>query len=207
MSGNLEGLFWVCGGFSLLFSVICFFLDTRFTPEPLAIQQDVERISTNTSEKLLNNNRIPVNNYSSINNSKNSHYVELFKSTSIASAHTIREEADETLDTLGGVNLGLSISRIASMDQSVVGLLGVINEDSPSPSSILGSVRVLTFLIGTLIFGFVMSMIVNFLFLFLGRDLHMPASWIGWTGPTAGITELLCFCFSKQVIMCLCSRF
>jgi hypothetical protein len=168
-------------------------------------------VTTNASEKLLNNTRIPANNYNSINNS-NSHYVDLFKPNSIASAHTIREEADETLEALGGVDLGLAISRIASIDQSVIGLIGVTNENLPSPRSVFTSVRVCTFLITTLIFGFILSMIVNFLFLFLGRDLHMPASWIGWTGPTSGITELLCFCFSKQVIfvcyvkkMCLVS--
>lgn len=215
MTGNIESLFWVFGSATALFVISCFFLKSDPGEEHRVITEDLEDQahqqqyingqkltveSSNKSEKLLNANRSSVNNYNSINNkNSNSHYVELFKPDSIASVHTIREEADETLDAIGGVNLGLAISRIASIDQSVVGLIGAAHEEAPSPSSIFKSVKVLTFLITTLVFGFVLSMIVNFLFLFLGRDLHMPASWIGWTGPTAGVTELLSFCFSKQV--------
>jgi hypothetical protein len=214
MTGSLDGLFWVFGASTLLFIAFSFCVNVNnleyqlIIPELLEQQEGgLERISsgdkqlapvpTDNSEKLLASNRHPVN-YSSINNS-NSHYVDLFKSDSITSAHTIREEADETLGVIGGVDLGLAISRIASIDQSMVGLINVTSEDIPSPSSVFKSVRVLTFLITTLLFGFVLSIIVNFLFLFLSRDLLMPASWIGWTGPTTGITELLCFCFSKQV--------
>lgn len=216
MTGNIDCLFWVFGSTTILFVISCFFLKSGTIDEHWVASDNIEdqlhqhqyvdvqklAAENNKSEKLLNGNRASSNNYNSINNrNSNSHYVELFKPDSIASIHTIREEADETLDALGGVNLGLAISRIASIDQSVVGLIGATHEGVPSPSSILKSVKVLTFLITTLVFGFVLSMIVNFLFLFLGRDLHMPASWIGWTGPTAGVTELLSFCFSKQVRM------
>lgn len=214
MTGSLDGLFWVFGASTLLFVVLSLCVNVNnseyqlITPEVLEQHEEgLERISSrerllattpmDNSEKQSSANRHPIN-YSSINNS-NSHYVDLFKSDSVTSAHTIREEADETLGVIGGVDLGLAISRIASIDQSMVGLVNVTSEDIPSPGSIFKSVRVLTFLVTTLLFGFVLSIIVNFLFLFLGRDLQMPASWIGWTGPTTGITELLCFCFSKQV--------
>lgn len=210
MTGSLDGLFWVFGSSTLVF-IICSLLvnvnNSEYQLVPEQVEEGLERSSSRerilapaqaeNSEKSSSGNRHPVN-YNSINNS-NSHYVELFKSDSVTSAHTIREEADETLGVIGGVDLGLAISRIASIDQSMVGLINVTSEDIPSPSSVFKSVRVLTFLITTLLFGFVLSIIVNFLFLFLGRDLQMPASWIGWTGPTTGITELLCFCFSKQV--------
>jgi hypothetical protein len=127
-----------------------------------------------------------------------SHFVDLFKTNSLASVHTVREEADEALDIVG-VDLGLAISRIASVDQSLASILEHSPEEIPSAQTFT-SPRILTFLITTLLFGFVLSIIINFLFLFLSGELHMPASWIGWTGPTTGITELLCFCFSKQVI-------
>jgi hypothetical protein len=210
-------LFWVFGASTLLFIVFSCFANVNTVPEYVMIPEldgleqqittdsmggrRLANVITDSSEKLLNSSgeRVPTNNYNSINHS-NSHYVELFKPNSIAaaSAHTIREEADETLDAIGGVDLGLAISRIASIDQSMAGLIDVTSEGLPS-SSVFKSAKVLTFLITTLLFGFVLSVIVNFLFLFLSQDLHMPASWIGWTGPTTGITELLCFCFSKQV--------
>jgi hypothetical protein len=146
-------------------------------------------IMTENSEKYLNNNRI--HNYSSITQD----VPGLTKLNSVAS-HTVRDEADETLDVVG-LDLGLSISRIASIDHSIASIIEH-HEELP-PVSVFKSVRVVTFLSTTLFFGFVLSIIVNFLFLFLSRDLLMPASWIGWTGPTSGITELLCFYFSKQV--------
>jgi hypothetical protein len=117
-------------------------------------------------------------------------------STTHSIATSVREEADEALESVGGVDLGLAISRIPSVDQSMAHIL----EDDVPSLSIFGSVRVITFLITTLMLGISLSMIVYFLFLFQGRDLHMPASWIGWNGPTGGITELLTFCFAKQVI-------
>lgn len=223
MTGNFDMLFYVFGtatGFFMLFSFFAkvneqdvqYILVPETSHEPslehvlshhTATGRKLIPVTTDTSEKLLNA-RVPVNTYNSIssdsNNHSNSHYVDLFKTTSIASAHTIREEADETLDAIGHLDLGLSISRIASIDQSMAaGLQDISTEGIPTAKNVIKSVRVLSFLVATLLFGFVLSVIVNFLFLFLSRDLHMPANWIGWTGPTTGITELLCFCFSKQV--------
>lgn len=213
MTGSLDGLFWVFGASTLLFIVFACFVNVsqgseyEHLPQNADGDADLERVPsdgrllsqvmTDTSEKLLSSEgyRVPMKGYNSINHS-NSHYVDLFKPNSTTSAHTIREEADETLEAIGGLDLGLAISRIASVDQSMIHL---DSEAIPS-SSMFKSVRIMTFLITTLLFGFVLSMIVNFLFLFLSRDLMMPTSWIGWTGPTTGVTELLCFCFSKQVI-------
>ncbi|KAI8095224.1 major facilitator superfamily domain-containing protein [Thamnidium elegans] len=215
MTDSLDGLFWVFGASTLLFIVFACFVNVSNSSEYQHLPQnadqdaDLERVPsdgrllsqviTDSSEKLLKSegHRVPIKGYNSINHS-NSHYVDLFKPNSVTSAHTIREEADETLEAIGGLDLGLAISRIASVDQSMIGIVHLDSDGIPS-SSIFKSVRVMTFLITTLLFGFVLSMIVNFLFLFLSRDLMMPASWIGWTGPTTGVTELLCFCFSKQL--------
>jgi hypothetical protein len=221
---NFDMLFYVFGASTVCFMIFSCFANVNtedvqyiLVPETMhepsledvlsnqtsATGKKLVPVNTNATEKLLND-RVPVNTYSTIssenNINSNSHYVDLFKTNSIASAHTIREEADETLDALGHPNLGLAISRIASVDQSITaGLMDISTEGIPTAKNVFKSVRVLTFLITTLLFGFTLSIIVNFLFLFLSRDLHMPASWIGWTGPTTGITELLCFCFSKQV--------
>lgn len=224
VTGNFDMLFYVFGAATVCFIILSFFANVNtedvqyvLVPETMhepsledvlsnhtsATGKRLVPVDTSASEKLLDD-RVPINTYSSItsdsNINGNSHYVELFKTNSLASVHTIREEADETLDALGHPNLGLAISRIASVDQSITaGLMDMSSEGIPTAKNVFKSVRVLTFLVTTLLFGFTLSMIINFLFLFLSRDLHMPASWIGWTGPTTGVTELLCFCFSKQV--------
>lgn len=194
---SYDVVFYVFGTATLFFILFSSFANVNreevqyvLVPEPslepvmsTATGRKLVPVISNRSEKLLDG-RVPINTYNSIEGQ--SHYVELFKPTSI------REEADETLDAIGHLDLGLSISRIASVEQ-----LDVTN--LPSTANVLKSVRVSTFLVTTLIFGLVLSLIQNFLFLFLSRDLLVPASWIGWTGPTTGITELLCFCFSKQV--------
>ncbi|KAI8087787.1 uncharacterized protein B0P05DRAFT_532293 [Gilbertella persicaria] len=209
-TGNFDMLFYVFGISTIAFMILACFAnvnneDTQYVLAPELSHEAVLNntlvpvITSDDAEKLLGA-RVPINTYNSISSEQNnstSHYVDLFKTSSIASVHTVREEADETLDAIGHVDLGLAISRIASVDQSLAGLKDITL--SPYTKSVFKSFRVITFLSTTLLFGVVLSIIINFLFLFLSRDLHMPASWIGWTGPTTGITELLCFCFSKQV--------
>ncbi|KAL4211394.1 hypothetical protein CU097_015206 [Rhizopus azygosporus] len=199
-TGNLDTIFYVYAASTLVFIFLAFFAKPNqyeHLPASEEEQQPIQRVKT--AEKLFNNRE----NYNSISDQHrnsvagDSHFVDLFKTNSLASVHTIREEADEALDTVG-VDLGLAISRIASVDQSLASILEHSSEEIPS-AQIFTSPRILTFLITTLLFGFVLSIIINFLFLFLSGELHMPASWIGWTGPTTGITELLCFCFSKQL--------
>ncbi|KAI7879769.1 MFS general substrate transporter [Lichtheimia hyalospora FSU 10163] len=132
----------------------------------------------------------------------------LFKLTTttsiISMARTLREEANDALDccssSINNNNLGLAVSRVMSVEHTA----GIMAEDSDSvqmPStSTFRSPRVFGYLITTLLFGVVLSIIVNFLFLFLSDNLHMPASWIGWTGPLGGLTELFSFFYSKQMM-------
>lgn len=199
-TNSYDVVFYVFAGATSLFIFCSSFAQVNrdqvpymLVPEPslehVISNKKLDPVISNRSEKLLDG-RIPINTYNSIEGQ--SHYVDLFKPTSIASV--VREEADETLDAIGHLDLGLSISRIASVDH-----ITDVTSLPTTTKSVLTSVRVSTFLVTTLLFGMVLSIIQNFLFLFLSRDLLMPASWIGWTGPTTGITELLCFCFSKQV--------
>lgn len=143
-------------------------------------------------------------------------------STVLSLAHDLREEADELMDTANMSSTtplqtaGLAISRVSSLEHTMLAGIeatAVATSDasissitaaatpisSSSQARLFTSPPVACFLITTLLFGLVLSMIVNFLFLFLSNDLHTPASWIGWTGPLQALTELLCFCFSKQV--------
>lgn len=120
-------------------------------------------------------------------------------SSIVSRARTLREEANDALET----NLGLAVSRVLSVEHASVLLPAATGEESDSvqvpDGASFRSPRVLTFLSTTLLFGIVLSIVINYLFLFLNNHLHMPASWIGWTGPVGGSTELLCFYFSKQV--------
>ncbi|CAO3683671.1 unnamed protein product [Rhizopus stolonifer] len=195
-TGNLDTIFYAFATSTIVFMVLTFFVQPSKYEQLPEEEEPTQHVKT--SEKLYNRNH---NNYNSISDHRESgeegQYVDLFKTNSLATIHTLREEADEALDT-SGLDLGLAISRIASVDQSLASILEHSAEDIPS-SQILKSPRIVTFLITTLLFGFVLSIIINFLFIFLNGELHMPASWIGWTGPTTGITELLCFCFSKQL--------
>ncbi|KAI9267595.1 hypothetical protein EDC94DRAFT_536910 [Helicostylum pulchrum] len=164
MTGSLDGLFWVFGASTLLFIVFSCFVNVSHSSSeyehlPQNADEDaglervpsdgrlLSQVMTDTSEKLLSSEG-------------NSHYVDLFKPNSTTSAHTIREEADETLEAIGGLNLGLAISRIASVDQPMIH----IDSEGIPPSSMFKSVRVVTFLITTLLFGFVLSMILTEIF-------------------------------------------
>ncbi|KAI7847214.1 major facilitator superfamily domain-containing protein [Circinella umbellata] len=142
----------------------------------------------------------------------------------LSTAHTLRDEASEQVEDTDSMDPSPAISRKTSLEDSMGALVFETNNNNNGESSSGGSnivvhseeehdeslsyllfksPRVLCFLITTLLFGIVLSMIVNFLFLFLNHDLHTPTSWIGWTGPLGGITELFCFCFSKQMTECL----
>ncbi|CAO3612916.1 unnamed protein product [Cunninghamella echinulata] len=222
MTNNLDIIFYVFGLATLSFVTFALFvkvdqndLDDQVDDHNKLFLHESYPHNANTSitkmlseEKPINNNnnhRNQAMNYQSIPTSttQNHHhsYLDdefqpyLHKATTNQSMLSVREEAEEALDVVG-VDLGLAISRISSVDQSMAHILD--DDDVPS-LSILTSVRVLTFLASTLLLGVSLSMIVNFLFLFQGSYLHIPASWIGWNGPTGGITELLSFCFAKQV--------
>ncbi|KAI8139129.1 major facilitator superfamily domain-containing protein [Fennellomyces sp. T-0311] len=204
---NLDSLFYVFAG-----STVCFIL-CAFSAKVEPPQQDEEQsrlVPPNTDTnyyvdnqltKELTQHDVETDEEDGASYLTAPHYDRrLLKLTTTTSmARTVREEADEALDSISGLNLGLAVSRVMSVEHAMTGIL----EDSESvqvPSgSTFRSPRVLTFLTTTLMFGLVLSMLINFLFLFLSQSLHMPASWIGWTGPVGGVTELFCFCFAKQM--------
>ncbi|CAO3635903.1 unnamed protein product [Cunninghamella blakesleeana] len=222
MTDNLDVIFYVFGVSTLFFIVFALFVkvdnndinehDKLYLPPT---QEETYPHNANPITKILSEEK-PIHNkhhqgmnYQSIPTTTANHpsflgdeefqqsHPLLHKATTNQSMLSVREEAGEALDAIGGVDLGLAISRISSVDQSMAHLL---DETGDVPSlSILTSVRVLTFLTSTLLLGVSLSMIVNFLFLFQGNYLNIPASWIGWNGPTGGITELMSFCFAKQL--------
>ncbi|CAO3596506.1 unnamed protein product [Absidia cylindrospora] len=213
MTNDLDALFYVFGISTLAFSFFSFLVrfNTDEEDDDTLEQSSVyERLLSNqyhqqqpynsnatTVTSLNGEKKILYGNYQSVlaATADEEDYSNLYKAATSHSIVSVREEAEEALDAAGGVDLGLAISRIPSVDQSMAHIL----EDDVPSLSILGSIRVITFLATTLMLGVSLSMIVNFLFLFQGRDLHMPASWIGWNGPTGGITELFSFCFAKQL--------
>lgn len=201
-------MFWVCGGSTLCFMVFAFM--TRI-PSPGTFDLDDEYVrqhndymdvSENERTRLLN--QVPSSNHHNYDGKEEQHddaWIDnqlKLTSSIVSRARTLREEANDALET----NLGLAVSRVLSVEHASV-LLPATGEESDSvqvpDSSSFRSPRVLTFLSTTLLFGIVLSILINYLFLFLNNHLHMPASWIGWTGPVGGSTELLCFYFSKQV--------
>lgn len=203
---SIEALFYVFAG-----STVCFIVcaacthiekyqsvneeEARLLPPPAGPTSNVIRYveagQVIKSEELLQED----------NDYLTAHENPLLKITSsgsiVSMARTIREEAEDALAN-GEVNLALAMSRVASVEHSLTGLL--VDSDSVElPSShTLTSPRVLSFLLTTLLFGMVLSMIINFLFLFFKQELHMGPSLMGWTGVLGGATELLCFCFAKQ---------
>ncbi|KAL1934777.1 hypothetical protein VTP01DRAFT_6959 [Rhizomucor pusillus] len=204
---SIEALFYVFAG-----STVCFIVcaacthiekyqsvneeEARLLPPPAGPTSNVIRYveagQVIKSEELLQED----------NDYLTAHENPLLKVTSsgsiVSMARTIREEAEDALAN-GEVNLALAMSRVASVEHSLTGLL--VDSDSVElPSShTLTSPRVLSFLLTTLLFGMALSMIINFLFLFFKQELHMGPSLMGWTGVLGGATELLCFCFAKQM--------
>lgn len=208
ITNNLDMMFWVCGGSTLCFMVFAFM--TRI-PSPGTFDLDDEYVrqhndymdvSENERTRLLH--QVPSSNHHNYDGKEEQHddaWIDnqlKLTSSIVSRARTLREEANDALET----NLGLAVSRVLSVEHASV-LLPATGEESDSvqvpDSSSFRSPRVLTFLSTTLLFGIVLSILINYLFLFLNNHLHMPASWIGWTGPVGGSTELLCFYFSKQV--------
>ncbi|KAI8142802.1 major facilitator superfamily domain-containing protein [Fennellomyces sp. T-0311] len=223
LTGQLDALFWVFGASTAAF-IVCALM-TKVTDIPLEQDDsllcpaslDDEELAYNPEQALLGGpNTLPeekqnYSNYQTISPYDSGHghgSIMLAKSKSrnsiLSIAQTLRDEADDLLEP-NNVDLSLAISRVTSLEHAMGA--GIFAESSSSSGSssqtsetqLFKSPRVLSFLTTTLLFGVVLSMIVNFLFLFLNRDLHTPTSWIGWTGPLGGVTELLCFCFSKQM--------
>ena len=216
-TNNLDSLFWVFAASTVCFMVCASFVNVQqptnaFSSVPRDEEESSRLVPPNSDttyyvdlRKELSQQDVETDeedNEDGASYLTAPHYNQrLLKLTTTTSmARTLREEANDALDSISGVNLGLAVSRVMSVEHSMTGIL----EDSASvqaPSrSLLKSPRVVTFLITTLLFGLVLSVLINFLFLFFSQSLHMPASWMGWTGPIGAVTELLCFCFSKQVM-------
>ncbi|KAI9262147.1 major facilitator superfamily domain-containing protein [Phascolomyces articulosus] len=212
-TNNLDSLFWVFAASTLCFMVCASFVNVQPPVSPPRDEEQERLVPPNMDttyyvdlRKELSQQDFDtdhegddVDDGASYLTAPHANQRLLKLTTTTSLARTLREEANDAMDSISGVNLGLAVSRVMSVEHAMTGIL----EDSASiqaPSrSMLKSPRVVTFLITTLLFGLVLSVLINFLFLFLSQSLHMPASWMGWTGPIGAVTELLCFCFSKQM--------
>ncbi|CDH51298.1 hypothetical protein RO3G_12313 [Lichtheimia corymbifera JMRC:FSU:9682] len=212
ITNNLDMMFWVCGGSTLCFMVFAFM--TRI-PSPATFdylddessvqQQHNDYTDAGNDERTRLLHQVASSTHYNYDGKEDEAWIgaaanQLKLTSSIVSrARTLREEANDALET----NLGLAVSRVLSVEHASVLLPAATGEESDSvqvpDGASFRSPRVLTFLSTTLLFGIVLSIVINYLFLFLNNHLHMPASWIGWTGPVGGSTELLCFYFSKQL--------
>lgn len=226
---NLDMLFWVFAACTVGFMICSAITDVEEPAIPALDEEQQRLLDGNNMPPMVNTNsrhmhplHNPVTLYQSLSRHdtdddddhlsyttaletyQQQRLLKLTTTTSIVSmARTLREEANDALEcspsSFNNNNLGLAVSRVMSVEHTA----GIMADDSDSvqvPStSTFRSPRVFGYLITTLLFGVVLSIIVNFLFLFLSDNLHMPASWIGWTGPLGGLTELLAFFYSKQV--------
>ncbi|KAI8068274.1 major facilitator superfamily domain-containing protein [Gongronella butleri] len=193
MTGDLDMLFYVFGGSTLLFAFFALFVRVDASEPTLSAKEQAALMTSVADTPFYQSTAMGGG--EKLDEEAALMDVPLFKA---ATVHSFRDEVTDALDNIGhNMDLGLTISKISTVDQSMAHILD--GDSEPMNLSILLSVRVLTFLTSTLMLGIALSMIVNFLFLFQGTDLKIPASWIGWNGPTGGITELLAFCFAKQL--------
>ncbi|KAI8335411.1 major facilitator superfamily domain-containing protein [Chlamydoabsidia padenii] len=166
MTNNLDAMFYVSGISSLAFAFFSFLVrfdeeqDDKMEHERLLSNHYNNQLQQGTSGKEKRYG----GNYQSMMTTDEESYSNLCKATTTHSMASVREEAEEALETVG-VDLGLAISRIPSVDQSMAHIL----EDDVPSLSVFRSVRVITFLITTLMLGISLSMIVYFLFLFQGQ--------------------------------------
>jgi hypothetical protein len=128
----------------------------------------------------------------------------LSKSMSYASigslTRTIREEADDCMEETGARTMGLALSRLPSMEASMAGILPYPDQDAETPpSEMIWNRRIVSFLTTVFLYGMILAMINQFLFLFLQNDLGIASGWLGLTGPASAIMELTMFLFCKQL--------
>jgi MFS_1 like family len=121
--------------------------------------------------------------------------------TSISSlTRTIREEADDYMEETGALTMGLALSRLPSMEASMAGILPYPTQDAEAPSpEMIWNLRIVSFLTTVFLYGMILAMINQFLFLFLQKDLGVASGWLGLTGPASAIMELTMFLFCKQL--------
>jgi hypothetical protein len=128
----------------------------------------------------------------------------LTKSMSYASisslTRTIREEADDYMEETGTLTMGLALSRLPSMEASMAGIIPYPTQDAEAPSpEMIWNTRIISFLTTVFLYGMILAMINQFLFLFLQNDLGVSSSWLGLTGPASAVMELTMFLFCKQL--------
>lgn len=131
-------------------------------------------------------------------------FQSLTKSMSYASiaslSRTIREEADDYMEETGARTMGLALSRLPSMEASMAGILPYPEQDAEAPPpEMIWNTRIISFLSTVILYGMIMAMINQFLFLFLQNDLGVASGWLGLTGPASAIMELTMFLFCKQL--------
>ena len=121
--------------------------------------------------------------------------------TSISSmTRTIREEADDYMEETGALTMGLALSRLPSMEASMAGILPYPTQDADIPApEMIWNLRIISFLTTVFLYGMILAMINQFLFLFLQKDLGVASGWLGLTGPASAIMELTMFLFCKQL--------
>ncbi|KAI9477134.1 major facilitator superfamily domain-containing protein [Zychaea mexicana] len=213
-TNNLDSLFWVFAGSTVCFMVCSAFVNVQApTGGPVLPPRDEEETSrlvppnTDTTYYVDLRKELSQHDVDTDDDEDEASYLtaphynqRLLKLTTTTSmARTLREEANDAIDSISGLNLGLAVSRVMSVEHAMTGILEESASIQAPSGSMFKSVRVMTFLATTLLFGLVLSICINFLFIFFNQSLHMPASWMGWTGPIGAITELLCFCFAKQM--------
>lgn len=129
------------------------------------------------------------------------HLTKSMSYASIASlTRTIREEADDYMEETGARTMGLALSRLPSMEASMAGILPYPDQDAEAPPcEMIWNRRIASFLTTVFLYGMILAMINQFLFLFLQNDLGIASGWLGLTGPASAIMELTMFLFCKQL--------
>ncbi|KAI9488139.1 major facilitator superfamily domain-containing protein [Zychaea mexicana] len=117
-------------------------------------------------------------------------------------AMDVQHEASQRIANMDHLPpLGLALSNIPTIDTTLAAFADLGRPESKAPEkSTLRSPRISSFLLTMMLFGVSYSMIAQFLFLILRNDLGIDSSLIGWTGPIAGIAEVMTFWLSNKLL-------
>ncbi|CAO3591264.1 unnamed protein product [Absidia cylindrospora] len=133
--------------------------------------------------------------------------LQTITATTTYAAMDAQHEANQVMSTMGSEqypSIGLALSHIPTVETSMAAF-SLVGQRQPDGASIylekssLRSLRVQTFLLMVFLFGLAYSMIGQFLFLIYRNDLGMDPSYMGLTGPLAGIAEVMTFWLSKKL--------
>jgi hypothetical protein len=82
----------------------------------------------------------------------------------------------------------------------MAGILPYPTQDAEIPApEMIWNLRIISFLTTVFLYGMILAMINQFLFLFLQKDLGVASGWLGLTGPASAVMELTMFLFCKQL--------